>query len=77
MFKIIIRHGLSREISDELSGETTIAQILENESYRAILKHGENTDAIFSGVIQHPSTTVAELGEDAVLLLETRSNSKA
>jgi len=77
MLSFKLTHGLSREISDEASPETTIGQLLANDSYKAILRFGEATDAVVNGVVQDPSVTLADLGNDITISLETRSNSKA
>ena len=77
MFTFTLTHGLSRNLTDEADGATTISQILANDSYRAILKHGEATDAIVNGVVQDQGITLADLGNNVTISLETRSNSKA
>ncbi len=75
--QFMIKAGLSRQISDKAHEDVTIRQLLANASYQAILKHGENTDAIVNGVIQSHDTTLGALGDNVTINLETRSNSKA
>ena len=72
-----LKHGLSREISDEASPETTVNDIVNNPNFKAILKHGENVDAIVDGTIINKDTPISDLGQGVVISLETRSNSKA
>lgn len=77
MINFKLQHGLSRNISDEASSETTIGELIDNANYKALLKHGESVDAIVDGVVQNRNTTLGELGPDVTITLETRSNSKA
>lgn len=77
MISFVLKHGLSRQVSDEADGTTTIGDLVSNTNYKAILKHGESVDAIVDGVVQTASTTLADLGPNVVISLETRSNSKA
>lgn len=75
--KFTLRHGLSRVITDEAEPTTTINDLINNQNYKALLKHGESVDAIVNGTVQSLSTTLAQLGTDVTITLETRSNSKA
>jgi hypothetical protein len=77
MITFTLQHGLSRSISGEASSDTTIGSLLSDANYRAILKHGENSDAVLNGVVLDQTKTLGELGSGLTIQIETRSNSKA
>ena len=77
MITFTLTHGLSRNLSDEASPETTIGSLLSNNSYKAVLKFGESVDAVVNGVVQNTDTTLGDLGNNITIAIETKSNSKA
>jgi len=77
MYSFRLTHGLSREVAGEAEASTTIGQLLSDPNHKALLKHGENSDAVLNGSVIDSNKTLEELGNGLTFAIETRSNSKA
>lgn len=71
---VILRYGLTNRIEVDVPPGTTIRQLLQNASYRSVLKLPENVSAVIDGMTVSLDDTVSE-GDTVVF--EKQAASKA
>ncbi len=74
---ITIKHGLSRQHTVRAKPESTIGQILSDPDLRAVLAFGENVKVVHNGRTMEANQTIASIGENQTVSLETQENRKA
>jgi len=77
MVNFSLLFGLGRRIDGEADASTTVATLLGNANYKAVLGYGESVVALVNGSTVANEMTLGELGPNPQITLETRSNSKA
>lgn len=74
MYEITLKHGLTRQLTLEVTPGTTIRQLLSNANNKAVLGFPEAVSAVIDG------TTIAldeQVSDGDVIVLEKQAASKA
>ncbi|MGZ4961680.1 MAG: hypothetical protein ACXWC8_03905 [Limisphaerales bacterium] len=73
MKNITVQYGVD-SINKQFDDHTTIGDIQDNDSLKAVLGFGDNTKALINGIEQSSDTVIPP---NATVRLETAANTKA